>query len=92
MCGCPAHRYSPGVPTPLCTCKCDVHKNLPQACDACVMTRQVCPGIPAHCAAGQHCIDNDSVCSMDYSRDDHGPECCSCKKNMRRDPKRKRSA
>lgn len=89
MCGCKAH--NPDY-MGLCTCNCEVHKFKEKACDACRLLRADCPGIAAHCAAGQHCIDNDSVCSMDYSRDDHEAECCSCKANMRRNPRKGRSA
>jgi hypothetical protein len=35
-------------------------------CDACDLDGKDCPGIPAHCAAGEHCTFTVEVCALEW--------------------------
>ena len=54
-----------------------------QSCDACKLTRQVCPGDEAHCNGGAHCTSQYSECAAASSSDDHVNLCCVCRQPIR---------
>jgi hypothetical protein len=35
-------------------------------CDLCNLTNEPCPGIPVHCAEGDHCVSTVEVCALEW--------------------------
>lgn len=56
-------------------------------CDGCVIDEIECPGQPAHCARGQHCVATTASCASEWSGGEnpagHPNTCEDCGASLR---------